>query len=251
MQRYALRDDQWTKIKDFLPGREGHVGGTAADNRLFVDAIIYRYRTGIPWRDLPERYGDWKATHKHLRRWCESAVFARILEALAFDADAEYMSIDSTSVRAHQHKRRRPKKDGEDQAIGRSRGGLTTKIHAIVDALGNPVALSLTPGQAADITQAVTLHGQVEPEAFLADKGYDSDALIETLQERGITPVIPSKANRREARKTDFALYRERNLVERFFNKLKQYRALATRYDKLANTFLAAVALICVLFWLN
>ena len=103
MQRYALRDDQWIKIRDFLPGREGHVGGTAADNRLFVDAIIYRYRTGIPWRDLPERYGDWKATHKRLRRWCKSGVFARLLKALAFDADAEYMSIDSTSVRAHQH----------------------------------------------------------------------------------------------------------------------------------------------------
>ena len=113
------------------------------------------------------------------------------------------------------------------------------------------MALSLTPGQAADITQAGALLDQVEPEAFLADKGYDSDALIETLEERGITPVIPSKANCREARKTDFALYRERNLVERFFNKLKQYRALATRYDKLANTFLAAVALVCVLLWLN
>ena len=70
---------------------------------MFVDAILYRYRTGIPWRDLPERYGDWKATHKRLRRWCESGVFARLLEALAFDADAEYMSINSTSVRAHQH----------------------------------------------------------------------------------------------------------------------------------------------------
>ena len=98
------------------------------------------------------------------------------------------------------------------------------------------MALSLTPGQAADITQAVPLLDQVEPEAFLADKGYDSDALVETLQERDITAVIPPKANRREPRKTDFALYRERNLVERFFNRLKQYRALATRYDKLANT---------------
>ena len=113
------------------------------------------------------------------------------------------------------------------------------------------MALSLTPGQAADITQAVPLLDQVEPEAFLGDKSYDADAFIETLDERGITPVIPAKANRREPRKTDFALYRERNLVERFFNKLKQYRALATRYDKLANTFLAAVALVCVLFWLN
>jgi transposase len=113
------------------------------------------------------------------------------------------------------------------------------------------VALSLTPGQAADINQAVPLLDQVEPDALLADKGYDSDALVEALEERGITPVIPPKANRREPRKTDFALYRERNLVERFFNRLKQYRALATRYDKLANTFLAAVALVCVLFWLN
>lgn len=148
-------------------------------------------------------------------------------------------------------RRRRLKKVGEDQAIGRSRGGLTTKIHAIADALGNPVALSLTPGQAADITQAVPLLDRVEPDAFLADKGYDTDALVATLEERGITPVIPPKANRREPRRTDFALYRERNLVERFFCKLEQYRALATRYDKLANTVLAAVALVCVLFWLN
>ena len=75
----------------------------AADNRLFVDALLYRYRTGIPWRDLPERYGAWKPTHKRYRRWCESGVFARILEALALEADAEYMSIDLTSIRAHQH----------------------------------------------------------------------------------------------------------------------------------------------------
>ena len=103
MRRYALRDDQCDRIKDFLPGREGHVGGTAADNRLFVEAVVYRYRAGIPWRDLPERYGDWKATHKRFRRWCESGDLARILGALALDADAEYMSIDSTSIRAHQH----------------------------------------------------------------------------------------------------------------------------------------------------
>ena len=122
-------------------------------------------------------------------------------------------------------------------------------------ALGNPVALSLTPGQAADNKQAVAMLDQVddriEPEALLADKGYDGDALVETLEERGITPVIPPKANRKLPRKTDFALYRERNLVERFYCKLKQYRAIATRYDKLANTFLAAVAQVCLLFWLN
>lgn len=103
MHRHALRDDQWNKIKDFLPGCEGHVGGTAANNRLFVDAVIFRYRSGVSWRDLPERFGNGIAVHRRYRRWCESGVFARVFETLAIDADAEYMSIDSTSVRAHQH----------------------------------------------------------------------------------------------------------------------------------------------------
>jgi len=128
---------------------------------------------------------------------------------------------------------------------------LTTKIHVVVDALGNPVAISLTPGQASDVGQAAPLLEEIEPKAFLADKAYDADALIETLDERGIIPVIPPKANRVEPRETDFALYRERNLVERFFCKLKGFRAIATRYDKLANTFLAAVQLVSILFWLN
>lgn len=109
----------------------------------------------------------------------------------------------------------------------------------------------LTPGQAADITQAETLLAELEPQAVLADKGYDCDALVATLEERGIAPVIPSKANRKMPRKTDFALYRERNLVERFFGKIKQYRGIATRYDKLAETFLAGVLLVSVLIWLN
>jgi transposase len=103
MRRYGLRDDQWERIKDFLPGRDGHVGGTAADNRLFVEAVLYRYRAGIPWRDLPERFGDWKNTHQRFRRWCEGGVFERIFKTLAEDRDNEYMALDSTIVRAHQH----------------------------------------------------------------------------------------------------------------------------------------------------
>lgn len=103
MHRYGLRDDQWERIKDFLPGRDGHVGGTAADNRLFIEAVIYRYRTGIPWRDLPARFGGWKATHRRFRRWCESGVFLSVFKALSVDADKEYMMLDSTAVRAHQH----------------------------------------------------------------------------------------------------------------------------------------------------
>ncbi len=114
-RRYALRDDQWERIKELLPGRQGCVGVTARDNRLFVDAVLYRYRAGIPWRDLPERFGDFRVVHLRHSRWSMRGVWQRILEALAQDADNEYVSIDSTIVRAHQHsagavKKRVPKK---------------------------------------------------------------------------------------------------------------------------------------------
>jgi transposase len=110
-------------------------------------------------------------------------------------------------------------KNGE-QAIGRSRGKLTTKIHTLVDALGNPVELMLTPGHAHDLACAEPLHESADPGALLGDKAYDADPLIDTLVQRGITtPVIPPKANRKMPRACDFALYCERNLIERFFNK--------------------------------
>jgi len=102
-RRYALRDDQWEQIKDFLPGREDTVGVTAKDNRLFVDAVVYRYRAGIPWRDLPERFGAWKAVHTRYGRWAQSGVWENLFRRLAGDADNEYAMIDSTIVRAHQH----------------------------------------------------------------------------------------------------------------------------------------------------
>lgn len=102
-RRYALRDDQWERIKDFLPGREGHVGGTAADNRLFVEAVLYRYRAGVPWRDLPERFGNWSVVHTRFSRWAQSGVWENLFKHLADDADNEYAMIDSTIVRAHQH----------------------------------------------------------------------------------------------------------------------------------------------------
>ena len=103
MGRYALRDDQWERIKDMLPGRQGTVGATAKDNRLFVEAVLYRYRAGIPWRDLPERFGDFRVVHTRFSRWNRNGVWQDIFSILATDADNEYAMIDSTIVRAHQH----------------------------------------------------------------------------------------------------------------------------------------------------
>ena len=102
-QRYALRDDQWERIKDLLPGRKGSVGATATNNRLFVEAVLYRYRAGIPWRDLPERFGHFRKIHTRFRRWAKTRVWERVFQALAVDADNEYAMIDSTIVRVHQH----------------------------------------------------------------------------------------------------------------------------------------------------
>jgi putative transposase len=109
----------------------------------------------------------------------------------------------------------------------------------------------LTPGQASDLSQAEPLLENVDPQAFLADKAYDADRLVLALEQRGIKPVIPPKTNRLVQRHCDFALYRERNLVERFFNLLKHFRAIATRYDKLARNFLAAVHLVGAIILLN
>lgn len=103
VRRYALRDDQWDRIRDLLPGRAGHVGVTSKDNRLFVEAVLYRYRAGIPWRDLPERFGDFRVIHLRHSRWSRCGVWQRVFEALSEDADNEYAMIDSTIVRAHQH----------------------------------------------------------------------------------------------------------------------------------------------------
>src|SRR4029453_3259233 len=195
------------------------------------------------------RFGDWKIVHQRFSRWAKNGVFARIFNTLASDHDNEYMMIDATIVRAHQHSAG-ARKNGE-QAIGRSRGGLTTKIHALVDALGNPVHLMLTPGQAHDLACAEELIQASDPDALIADKAFDADPFINALNERAITPVIPPKVNRKIQRLCDFALYCERNLIERFFNKLKHYRAVATRYDKLARNFLAGVQIACAMILLN
>ena len=251
VQRHALRNDQWLRIESLLPGREGTVGVTAKDNRLFVEAVLYRYRAGIPWRDLPERFGDFRVVHTQFSRWAKTGVWARVFEHLAQDADNEYAMIDATIVRAHQHSAG-AQKDGEDQAIGRSKGGLSTKIHATVDALGNPTGIHLTPGQAHDLRGADALLPGLEVDALLADKAYNADErVIQPLRNAGIEPVIPSKANRKETRSYDKDLYKARSLIEIFFCKLKQFRAIATRYDKTARNFLAAVHLAAAVIWLN
>lgn len=144
----------------------------------------------------------------------------------------------------------RPEKGGRDRCLGRSRGGLTTKIHALVDAQGRPIQLKLTAGQASDIASAADLMGHLVPDTMLmADKGYNANALRTLVGERGAWANIPPKSNRKDPICFSRHRYRDRNLIERFFNKIKQFRRIATRYDELAENFLASLELACVRIW--
>lgn len=148
------------------------------------------------------------------------------------------------------------------EALGRSRGGLTTKIHARVDGKGRPFTFELTPGQQHDATMAETLMRQgtirsgkrgrprVRPQRLVADKAYGSRQFKQALRRRGIQPVIPRKRNQKRGRPHNANLYRERNIIERFFGRLKHFRAVATRYDKRATTYLATVLLASIVLCL-
>ena len=148
-----------------------------------------------------------------------------------------------------------PKKNelDEDQAIGRSKGGLSTKIHTTCDALGNPTGFHLTAGQDSDLEGADELIDKLtRAESVLADKAYDADERVRhKLKQHGCIQVIPFKKNRVNPKDYDKELYKARHLIENFFARLKQYRAIATRYDKTARNFLGAIYMAAAIIWLN
>ena len=143
------------------------------------------------------------------------------------------------------------KKRDENQALGRSCGGFSTKIHAACDALGNPIRFILTGGEASDYTQAIPLLDGVKAKAIFADKGYDADYIVAEIVKMEGEVVIPSKSNRKKPRDLDKDLYKERNLIERMFNKIKHFRRVATRYDKTAAAYLAFVTIAGICLWLK
>ncbi|WP_246682624.1 IS5 family transposase [Mesorhizobium sp. B3-2-1] len=244
----ALRDDQWERIRGFVPGGTKGKRGPRTDNRKFLDALLWMARSGGRWRDLPERLGDYRSVKRRYYRWIEMGVLDEMLLVLAREADDRLDHCARSSAR----RRRAPVKRGADaQGLGRSRGGLSTKIHAAGDALGLPVRLIASPGQRNDIAFAHDLVDGFETGAAIADKGYDADHLLEKIAEIGADVVIPPKRNRKHQRPYDADLYKERNIIERFFNKLKQFRRVATRYDKLLANFMGFVKLAAIAIWLR
>jgi transposase len=243
--RHAILDGDWERIKDLLPGRAGQPGVTAKDNRLFIDAVLWIAKTGAPWRDLPERFGRWNSVWRRFDRWARKGIWRKLFGAFQ-DEDLEWLILDSTVIRAHPHAAgaRIETRDG-DEALGKSRGGWGTKIHAAVSGLMLPVTLHISAGQEADVSHAAGLLGAVpagaQIGAVIADKGYDSKAVVAQVQAMGAQAVIPTLSTRKEQREVDRDLYKERNLAERFWRKAKEFRRVATRYEKTARNFLAFV----------
>ncbi|MCV7732428.1 IS5 family transposase [Micrococcus luteus] len=289
MSRFQmLSDAQWELIAPMLPTRTGRAGRPFSDARTMVEAIIYRYRCGIAWRDLPEVYGPWQTVWTWHRRLAEEGTWDAVLARLTAAADAEGLidwsvSVDSTIARAHQHATnitrltgggsnyKNPREEPADHGIGRSRGGLSTKIHQLVDGTGLPLVSLITPGQAGDSPMLLPLLEQLRvtrpvgrprtrPEAVLGDKAYSSRAIRTHLRARGIKAVIPEPADQQGHRRRrgarggrpiglDADAYKGRNVIERQYAHLKQWRGLATRYDKYAIVYRSAVVLNAVIAW--
>jgi transposase len=253
MSTVTLRNDHWSKMVEFLRSCPDVYVGQEAKCRRFIEGVLWIARSGAQWRLLPEKYGNWNSVYRRFARWCDKGIWDRMHQHFADDPDMEYLILDSTVVRAHPCAAGALKKNGGQaaQALGRSRGGFSTKIHISVDALGNPLRFKLTGGQRHDITQAEPLIAECEFDYLIADKSYDADHLLDVVVQQGAVPVIPPRARRKVQREYDTFLYRERHLVECFINKIKQYRRVFSRFEKLASRYLGFLSFVGALIWLR
>ncbi|MFE6639562.1 IS5 family transposase [Streptomyces tendae] len=309
MGRGDLSDAEWERLQPFLPVGNGRCGRWR-DHRQVIDGILHRVRTGVQWRDLPERFGPWKTVYERHRLWSADGTWERLLQQVQAAADAAGeidwdISVDSTIVRAHQHaagartnpppaprskgagrdgtperdtvaESRRPLGGGGagSEGLGRSRGGFTSKLHLSADGRCRPLSLIVTPGQRADCTQFKPVLEKIrvprsglgrprkKPDSLAADRAYSNGPVREYLRRRGVRHTIPEKTDSQAARLSrgarggrppafDEDRYKKRNTVERTINRLKQSRAVATRYDKRAYVFLGTATAAALAIWLR
>ena len=248
MPRLMLTDELWSRLELIM------LNSGIYDKRklrLTVEGILYRLRTGCPWRDLPSFFGNWNSIYKRFNDWSQLEKFSTIFKSLSIDPDSEWYFIDGSIVKAHQHSTGARK--GFKSAIGKSVAGNTSKIHMVVDSFGFPIDFIITGGQVHDSQLAPELIERLPVSDYVvADRGYDCEYLRWLIRDRGSIPVIPRKKNSKVGNDDiDWELYKERHLVENIFARLKHFRAIATRFDKLKKNFEGLLSLACAYIWLK
>ena len=205
--RYELSDYEWAAVKPFLPNKPR--GVPRVDDRRVLNGIFWVLRSGAPWRDLPETFGPYTTCYNRFVRWGRAGVWDQIMDALAETHDAAVQMIDTSIVRVHQHGACIAA--NSQQHMGRSRGGLTTKIHAVVDTNGLPVQLGLTPGETHDNRLCPALLNELKPQTMLlADRGYDADWIRALASEQGRGQISrPNEIVRRQSASAHISTVRE------------------------------------------
>ncbi len=268
MAREELSDRRWEQLRPLLPPQKPRTGRPNNDHRTVLSGMLWILRTGAPWRDLPPRFGAWATVASRFYSWRKAGIWPRILERLhqqgerAGRLDWSLHFVDGTVVRAHQHAAGAKHSTPQDEALGRSRGGFSTKVHVRAERRGKPLVLVLTAGQRHEQSAFTPLmeggavkrpgrgRPRLRPQRVSGDKGYSSRTVRRYLRRRGIGAVLPTKKDERPRPRFDRAAYRERNVVERLINRLKAFRRVATRYEKRAANYLAMCTLAAIIIWL-
>jgi transposase len=268
INRGDITDEKWERLEPHLPPQKPKVGRPALDHRLIINGILWILRTATPWRDLPSRYGAWSTVASRFYRWRKKGLWDQLFELIQQDADArgeldwQVHYVDGTVIRAHQHAAGAAHSSAAAEALGRSQGGFSTKVHLRAEGQGKPFSLVLTPGQQHETTVFEQLLQKPQlkragrgrrrwrPGRVVGDKGYSSSKIRRWLHSHGIAVTIPRRRTEKHRGAFDQAIYRERNRVERLINRLKQFRRLATRYEKRAANYRAMWLLGFILLWL-
>jgi len=245
MMRFDLTDEEWELLEPMLPSRRK---SARVDDRRILNAIFYVLRTGMLWRDLPERYGPCTTAYNRFNRWPRRGIWKRMFDTLAAKSRDSLHLIDSTVVMALGDRRKRGKKSGDRHRPTRAQ----RKFHANVDGKGRPLNFTLTDAQVHDSQAVEAVLDTPRPAlAVSGDKGYVARNARQQIKGRGSLTVIPSRENATTKAYCPTRIYRHRHKIENFFCRIKDWRRIAIRYDKLARNFLAATHLVAALYWVR
>lgn len=251
MRKEYINEEAWRKIYKILKSIKHIYVKNEKKVKLFMEAIFWMMRTGAQWRELPEFYGKWNSVFDRFNAWSKKNIWVKLNMTCIESPDLEWVMIDSTTIKVHPCATGYYKNGSQEQGIGRSRGGLTSKIHCMVDALGNSLKFIISPGNENDIALADSLIQDIRNAAILGDKGYDSDSFRNTIQNQNCVSVIPGRSNRISPIEYDKELYKVRHLIENFFAKIKNFRRIFSRFDKSVRNYASFLAFTGTILWLR